>query len=178
MRMTSTIPTPEAYFVTFNLLMNCSLRRIVLLISLSVLSSCTSLSSSTERPIFADENGALRGYDPVAYFTEVAAVAGDRRIRYRFAGHDFYFASEDNRQRFIDNPDAYLPQYGGYCAYGMSKGFVVSTAPEAFSLMGGKLYLNYSLRVRKTWLKDVPGHISNADRNWAQKLSSNEAIAE
>ncbi|MGB1799797.1 MAG: YHS domain-containing (seleno)protein [Gammaproteobacteria bacterium] len=133
-----------------------------------MLSACTSIAS---KPTFKTEAGAIRGYDPVAYFTEERPVLGSDKYNYQYDGATWYFSSKENMQLFENNPEKYAPQYGGYCAYGMAKGFVVSTDPEAFSLADGKLYLNYSLGVRKTWLKDVSGNIEKADKNWIEKQS-------
>lgn len=146
-----------------------------LLCCLAAIGACTSIKSS---PIFADDAGALRGYDPVGYFDQNQAIKGDREIDYDYQGARFYFASQDSRQRFIASPESFLPQYGGYCAYGMSRNFVVSSDPNAFTVVGGKLYLNYSLKVRQTWQKDVPGNIVKADQNWADKLASGSNIEE
>ena len=155
--------------------MNKTWRLLLALLTGATLAACTSLGA---KPIFSDEAGALRGYDPVDYFNEERPVKGDPAHAYRYQGADFYFSSAENRARFIDNPEAFLPQYGGYCAYGMSRNFVVSSDPQAFTIVDGKLYLNYSLKVRNTWLKDVPGHIAKADRNWNNKLASGEPIKE
>jgi YHS domain-containing protein len=148
---------------------------ITLFLLLITTSACTSVQS---RPIFTDDDGALRGYDPVSYFDREQAVKGDKAHHYRYGGADFYFSSKENRQRFIDDPERFLPQYGGYCAYGMARNFVVSSDPNAFTVVDGKLYLNYSLKVKNTWLKDIPGNIAKADANWAKKLASKEKIEE
>ena len=148
---------------------------LALLCCLAVISACTSIKSS---PVFADDAGALRGYDPVGYFDQNQAIKGDREIGYDYQGARFYFASQDSRQRFIDSPESFLPQYGGYCAYGMSRNFVVSSDPNAFTVVDGKLYLNYSLKVRQTWQKHVPDNIVKADQNWADKLASGSKIEE
>ena len=145
------------------------------ILMLALMGGCTSLGS---QPVFSDDEGALRGYDPVSYFDEEQAMVGNRDILYHYSGAEFYFSSQENLRRFKAQPEQFLPQYGGYCAYGMSRNFVVSSDPNAFTLVGGKLYLNYSLKVRDTWLKDVPGNISKADRNWSKKLASNEEIKE
>ena len=155
--------------------MHFHLKNLALLVAAFTLAACTSIGS---RPIFSDDAGALRGYDPIAYFDENRALKGDENIHYNYGGATFYFTSEDNRRRFKAIPDAFLPQYGGYCAYGMSRNFVVSSDPQAFTLVAGKLYLNYSLKVRDTWLKDVPGNIARADANWQKKLASGENNAE
>ena len=113
---------------------------------------------------------AIRGYDPVAFFTEGKPVEGSRKFTHKWKGATWRFASAQNRDAFAVAPEKYAPQYGGYCAYGVANGYTVSTVPEAWSVVGGKLYLNYSLGVRADWLKDVPGYIRKADGNWPKAL--------
>lgn len=129
---------------------------------------CTTLEART----FSTDDVAIHGYDPVGYFSERRPVKGRSEFTYRYAGATWYFANKSYRDLFIDDPDSYAPQYGGYCAYAMSKGFIASAAPEAWSIHEDKLYLNYSLSVRDTWLEDVPGHVRKADGHWAEKLTS------
>jgi len=109
---------------------------------------------------------AIQGYDPVAYFTANAAVDGDPSISEDYEGAKYYFSSAENRDAFIANPAKYAPQYGGFCAYAVSKGYVAPIDPAAFNVVDDKLYLNYSKSVRKTWTKDIPGHIKSANTNW------------
>ena len=144
------------------------MRTLILITLAAILSACASISSS---PTFHDESGALRGYDPVAYFVEEKPVQGSAEFTSIHNNATWYFSSAANKSMFDANPEKYSPQYGGYCAYGMANGFVVSSDPAAFSLVDGKLYLNYSLGVRKTWLQDVPGNIESADKNWIEKNS-------
>lgn len=134
---------------------------------LLTLSACTTLKTST----FADDAGAIRGYDPVAYHLEKMPVQGDPAYSFEYNNALWQFSSSENLQLFREDPERYAPQYGGYCAYAMSRGYVVSTDPDAWTIVDDKLYLNYSLGVRKTWLKDVPGYVSKADTNWVQKNS-------
>ena len=145
------------------------MRSLVLSTLIIILSGCTSVAS---KPTFKTESGAIRGYDPVAYFTEERPVEGSAEFNYEHNGATWHFASQKNKELFENNPENYSPQYGGYCAYGMANGFVVSSDPNAFTLVDGKLYLNYSLSVRKTWLKDIPGYIKQADENWHKKIQS------
>lgn len=120
-----------------------------------------------EQPaVYADRAGAIRGYDPVAYFTDSEAVRGDRRFRHRWREADWFFASAEHRDLFAADPARYAPQYGGYCAYAMSRGDYVSSDPDAWSIRDGRLYLNYSKRVRRTWLKEPEGYIERADGHW------------
>lgn len=109
---------------------------------------------------------AINGYDPVAYFTEKKPVAGKADITYDWKGVTWRFASAQNRDAFKAEPEQYAPQYGGYCAYAVSKGYTAKTDPQAWRVVGGKLYLNYNKSVQSTWAKDIPGYIKSADKNW------------
>lgn len=113
---------------------------------------------------------AINGYDPVAYFTESKPVAGKADITYSWKGTTWRFASAQNRDAFQTNPDKYAPQYGGYCAYAVAKGYTAKTDPQAWRVVDDKLYLNYSKSVQSTWEKDIPGYIKSADRNWPDVL--------
>jgi len=121
-------------------------------------------------PIFSDQNGAIRGYDPVAYFTQRAPVKGSKEFRHEWRGATWYFASAENRDRFAADPDGYAPRYGGYCAYGVALGSAPEIDPRAWSIVDGKLYLNYNLPTRALWEKDIPGYIRKADANWPAVL--------
>ncbi|MGF1536247.1 MAG: YHS domain-containing (seleno)protein, partial [Elainellaceae cyanobacterium] len=122
-------------------------------------------------PVYNAPNGfAIRGADPVAYFTEGEAVIGSPEFQYEWNGATWTFASAENRDLFASNPEAYAPEYGGYCAQALSEGNLVSTDPDAWEIVDGKLYLNYSLEVQQQWLTDVPGHIAMADANWPEIL--------
>jgi YHS domain-containing protein len=116
--------------------------------------------------IFERNSLAIDGYDPVAYFTEQKPVKGSSEFRSDFQGSTFQFASAAHRDAFVGNPEKFVPQYGGHCAYGMAKGYKASIDPAAFTVVGNKLYLNYSEAVRSQWLSDIPGYIRKADVNW------------
>ncbi len=112
------------------------------------------------------DGAAIRGYDPVAYFTERKPVKGSARHASEYKGARFLFASPANRDAFDADPARFAPQYGGFCAYAVSKGYKAKSDPDAWSIVGGRLYLNYDTNVRALWQEDVPGHIQKADRNW------------
>ena len=96
-------------------------------------------------PVYSDWLGkAIKGYDPVAYFTEGKPVEGSSDFTAEFDGATWYFASAQNRDAFVADPDKYAPQYGGYCAYAVANGSTAKIDPEAWSVVDGKLYLNYS----------------------------------
>lgn len=129
------------------------------------------LAFAGEAPVFSTDDGAIRGYDPVAYFTLGEPTRGRNQFTASWQGATYKFASAANLELFKADPAAYAPQYGGYCAYAVAKGATAGTVPEAWTIVDGKLYLNYSLAVQQRWRKDVPGHIKAADRNWPAVLN-------
>jgi len=114
---------------------------------------------------------AIAGYDPVAYFTEGKAVEGKGAFTAEWMGADWRFSSAANRDLFMAMPEKYAPKYGGYCAYAVSQGYTAKIDPTAWSVVEGKLYLNYSHAVQKTWLADRDAYIAAADRNWPSVLN-------
>jgi len=125
---------------------------------------------------FEKDGVALRGYDPVAYFREGRPVKGLAAYTAKYKGSTFQFVSPVNRDAFVADPTTYAPQYGGFCAYGADGGYKAATDPAAFSVVDGKLYLNYDRAVQKEWNKDVPGHIVKADKNWPTVSTQTKVI--
>lgn len=115
---------------------------------------------------FEVDGAALRGYDPVAYVEANTPTAGLPTHSFTYKGSKFLFASEANRKKFAADPEKYAPQYGGFCALGTANGYKVSTQPDAFKVVDGKLYLNHDRKVLDLWTKDEPGYISRANQNW------------
>jgi hypothetical protein len=111
---------------------------------------------------------ALRGYDPVAYFDADKPVKGLPAHSFTYQGSKFLFASAANRATFVAAPAKYAPQFGGFCALGTANGYKVKTEPDAFKVVDGKLYLNYNRKVLDIWMKDEPGYIERANRNWPE----------
>lgn len=124
--------------------------------------------NSSKNAVFSTKSGAIKGYDPVAYFTDGKPVKGKPDIVFDWHGATWHFATTEHRDLFIGNPDKYAPQYGGYCAYGWSQGYAVKIDPEAWAIVDGKLYLNYDLGVQADWNKNRAAHIQKADQNWAK----------
>ena len=123
-------------------------------------------SMAQEASVYTEGGIAIDGSDAVAYFGGNGPVAGDPAITFDYMGATWQFTSEANRDAFAADPAAYAPQYGGYCAYAVSQGYTAPTVPEAWSIVDGKLYLNFSTGVRSRWERDIPGHIAAADANW------------
>ena len=120
-------------------------------------------------PVNKDGSGvAINGYDPVAYFTQSKPVKGSASFTHHWMNSTWWFASAEDRDEFTRTPEKYVPQYGGYCAYGVSQGHAVNIDPEAWAVIEGKLYLNYSKGVKKTWSEAIPKHIEEANRNWPE----------
>jgi YHS domain-containing protein len=113
---------------------------------------------------------AILGYDPVAYFTDGKPVKGSDKFTYSWQGAKWQFASQQHLEMFRAEPARYAPQYGGYCAYGASQDHLVSIEPEQFTILDGKLYLNYDASVQKTWRKDPAGYNKLADRKYPELL--------
>jgi len=124
-------------------------------------------SDSKSDPVNHDRGGiAIRGYDPVAYFTDSKPFKGDSKFTYTWRGAVWQFASAQHRDLFAQDPAQYAPQYGGYCAYGVSEGHTVDIDPEAWRIIEGKLYLNYSKSVQQKFQKEPEARIKRADQNW------------
>ena len=121
-----------------------------------------------EDPVFTTGEGAIRGYDPVAYHVEGKPVRGKPDVTFIWQGAEWHFASVANRDAFAADPEKFAPRFGGFCAFGTAQGYKVSTEPEAFAIVDGVLYLNHNLAVQKTWDKDRPGYIEKADANWVK----------
>lgn len=116
-------------------------------------------------PVFHVDGKAIRGYDPVAYFTQEKAVEGSSAHIFEHNGATWQFASAENRDLFAANPEKYSPAYGGYCAYAVANNYTASVDPDAWTIRDGKLYLNYSKIVRARWALDKSGNIEAANQN-------------
>jgi YHS domain-containing protein len=109
---------------------------------------------------------ALRGYDPVAYFTDGKPIPGDYRITARYNEATYRFASQEHKILFETDPVKYLPQYGGFCAFGAAKGVKVDGDPAVWKIVDDKLYLNLAPPVYDRWSEDIPGNVKSANDNW------------
>ncbi len=112
---------------------------------------------------------AIKGYDAVAYFTLGKPMPGSPDIAYEWDGARWQFADADHRTLFERNPEAYAPQYGGYCALGMTTGNRGEPNPEVWAIVDGKLYFNYDKQSREEWRQNLDANIARADRMWAEQ---------
>lgn len=123
--------------------------------------------AAEKRLLNLDESGtAIQGHDPVAYFTEGRAVKGDPKFFSVYNGARYRFASAENKKLFDADPNKYEPQFGGYCAYGVSKGGLYPIEPDAFQIVDGRLLLQYNKRARDQFNEDMQGNLKKADSNW------------
>jgi YHS domain-containing protein len=111
---------------------------------------------------------AIKGYDPVSYFTPGKPMPGSADISYEWDGARWQFANTAHRELFQSNPDAYAPQYGGYCALGMTTGNRGEVNAEIWAIVDGKLYLNYEKSGQDEWRENQAANIARADQNWAK----------
>ncbi len=115
---------------------------------------------------FAERGVALRGTDVVGYFTEGRVVRGRAEHVTEWDGVRWLFANAANRERFIADPAAHAPAYGGFCAWAVSRGYTAPTDPAAWRIVEGRLFLNYDQNTKRRWEADMPRLIALGDANW------------
>lgn len=116
------------------------------------------------------EGKAIKGYDTVAYFTDGTATRGLAAYTHVWKDTTWYFASAEHRDLFAADPEAYAPQFGGYCAWGILKDRLVHVDPEAWEIVDGKLYLNLNQKIHDEWAEKMENNIINARRKWPDIL--------
>lgn len=116
--------------------------------------------------VFTTDAGAIKGYDPVAFFKVGKPVLGLKEYSYDWNKAKWYFSSSDNLKAFEKDPEKFAPQYGGYCAYGTSEGHKAPTETDTWTILNNKLYFNYSKDVQAKWKKDQSNRIEKADKIW------------
>jgi YHS domain-containing protein len=109
---------------------------------------------------------ALHGFDPVAYFAQSKAVLGKPQLTAIHRGVTYEFASKEDQTAFQANPEKYVPQFGGFCAFATSVGVKADADPHEFVVSNGKLYVNNNEQAQKLFQQDVAGNIVKADHNW------------
>lgn len=150
------------------------LKRLALaaLVAAAPLAATAPAAHADKAPVYTGlfNNVAVEGHDPVAYFTEGRPVEGSREFSTEYQGAEFRFASQENLDTFLADPEAYAPQYGGYCAWAISQGYTAKGDADLWRIVDGKLYLNYNRKVQQDWEQDIPGFIASADANWPAVL--------
>lgn len=111
----------------------------------------------------------LKGYDPVAYFTQKKAVKGSPKYQTTYQGATYYFSSAADLATFKKSPSKYVPQYGGFCANGMANRQASDIDPGVFFVIKGKLYVCASPAAEKEFQSNVEGNVKKADLNWDEE---------
>jgi len=132
-------------------------------------------SSAIQKHVNSKDHLMLSGYDAVAYFNSGKAIKGKKIYACSYQGQRYYFSTDANRGLFLSQPESYVPQYGGWCAYAMGdSGEKVEVDPETFKIVDHKLYLFYNFYFTNTlvkWNENEKILKSNADKNWKVMLS-------
>ncbi|MAE95364.1 MAG: YHS domain protein [Deltaproteobacteria bacterium] len=115
---------------------------------------------------------ALGGYDPVAYFEAGKPTEGSDRFETKWRGATWRFASAEHLAAFVANPEAFAPQFGGYCAYAVSQGATAPGSSMAWKIVDGKLYLNVNARIQRRWEQDLQAYIARAEARWPELLAA------
>ena len=124
---------------------------------------------------FTSSNVGAGGYDVVAYHTDGKATRGTGWHVASHQGTTYLFSSKKNRKLFVKNPDKYLPEYGGYCAYGLSIGKKFYADPTVWKVVDGRLFLNLDTKIQAKFESDLSGNIQKADANWPKVINQNPA---
>jgi hypothetical protein len=120
---------------------------------------------------------AIMGYDTVAYFTEGKAVKGSEEFTYDWLGTPWHFASKKHQDMFMNEPDKFAPQYGGYCApeVAITGTATINIDPEAFKIIDGKLYLVYDPDSANFFKDNAKELVPKANDNWPNVQARLEA---
>ncbi|MEQ9402430.1 MAG: YHS domain-containing (seleno)protein [Cyclobacteriaceae bacterium] len=131
------------------------------------------LSYGQKNYFYQNEEGAIKGYDPVAYFKKGTPLKGKQEYAYEWKEAKWMFTSEENLKAFRKNPEKYAPQYGGYCSYAVAKGYTAKIDPTSWKIIEGKLYLSYNKSIQKNWENYLDKYINEANENWPSVLEAN-----
>jgi YHS domain-containing protein len=146
-------------------------RKFLYLLAFIGIAAAFAACSKTETAVGVntDADGfALKGFDTVAYFATDNAVKGNAKYEYAWNGAKWLFSTEENMKKFQADPEAYAPQFGGYCSFAVSEGYTANGDPEAWKVVDGKLYLNYSKEVREKWAQNQSERIEKGKANWQE----------
>lgn len=125
------------------------------------------VSAQTKTLLNVDKSGvAIQGYDPVAFFTDHKPVMGKKEFTSHSDGATYQFVSQEHKALFDKEPAKYEPLFGGYCAYGVSHDKLAPVDVDAFQIVDGKLYMQYSKSIRDSFNEDQKGNLSKANQNW------------
>ena len=150
-------------------------KMVVAALSLATVPAALPAASKPAPAVYSASDGlAAGGYDVTAYFTQGKPVRGNSKHELMLQGVTWRFETADAKARFQANPSAYAPQFGGYCAWAVSQGYIASGDPEQWKIVDGKLYLNFNARAKELWEADQADAIKRGHANWPAVLTKNQ----
>lgn len=138
----------------------------VLLLGLALLAHQVMASGLPETSVNQTDGVAVQGIDIVNYFVASEPALGSENYSAEYGGYTYYFYSQENKDLFLQDPEKFIPAYGGYCAYAVAKGSTASVDPEQWVIHEGTLYLNFNAGTQRSFIGDLEGFIQQADANW------------
>jgi len=147
------------------------MRALILILSLLLSGLAVTPAYADKDMIYTSWNNSLAigGYDTVSFFSG-KPKKGQPDYSLEFAGAEWRFSSRGNLDLFKTNPEAFMPQYGGYCAWAVANDKLAKGSPKHWHVEDGKLYLNFNARIKRRWDKDIPTYISQANSYWPDIL--------
>jgi len=139
------------------------------LIAISLFSFAFAASSWAAEPVLVNTDRAgvaIKGHDPVAFFTEGKPLKGDPQFTSNHGGASYRFTSAANKAAFDQDPEKYVPQFGGFCAWAVSNGYTAPISVDAFEIVEGRLLLQYDKGARALFDKNQAANLAKADANW------------
>jgi YHS domain-containing protein len=144
-----------------------ALLRIASIAIIAVVTGCASNRVISDGP---HHNLMLKGYDPVAYFTDGKPVPGKVDIAARHDGLDYRFASEEHKRMFLADPQHYVPKYGGFCAQGAAYAVMFGGEAEKFQIIDGRLFIYGDQGAIDAWNSSPKKHLEYADHYWETEM--------
>jgi len=132
-----------------------------------------SMSSEKHTTGIANSIVGIQGYDLVSYRTNEKPLRGNGNHIVAHHGITYLFVNKENQEKFAQDPHKYLPEFGGYCAYGAAVGKKFVGDPDVWKIVDGKLYLNLDNKIQGIWNKDISGNIVKAENNWTKIKDKN-----
>ena len=126
----------------------------------------TFFSFAQKPEIYSPSGIALNGYDVVSFYTESKAIRGADAFSFKWKDATWLFSSQQHLDSFKQSPEKYEPAFGGYCAYGTSRGYKAPTQIDTWTIVNNKLFFNYNQKVKELWNKNQSTFIDSATVKW------------
>ncbi len=148
-----------------------SLTRILLSLLMAVVASVPAMAGNPqEMTNTGSDHVAIKGYDTVAYFVEGQPMKGKPEFAYSWNDAQWHFTNAAHRDLFAADPRRYAPQFGGFCSMALVAGKIKDIDPQAWTIIDGNLYLNFTKAFRDKFRRNGTEHIKKAEENWTKAL--------